>query len=65
MRTLMQGPAAQLLDDCFAAKLPLCEEWDKALGLKESHICSAVRALKTCYAIRRPLFVMMDGWPST
>ncbi|OGG57992.1 hypothetical protein A2765_01325 [Candidatus Kaiserbacteria bacterium RIFCSPHIGHO2_01_FULL_56_24] len=54
------GSAAQLIDACYAFKLRLCEQWDKALGLSEDHVCSAVRALKICYAMRRPFFVMMD-----
>jgi hypothetical protein len=60
MKTLVHGPAAQLIDSCFAAKLTICEAWDKALGLKESDPFSAVQALKSCYAVRRPFFVATD-----
>ena len=54
------GPAAQLIDACYAVKLLLCEQWDMTLGLSEDHVCSAVRALKICYAMRRPFFEKMD-----
>lgn len=60
VKTLAQGPAAQLIDSCFAAKLVICEGWDKALGLKESDMFSAVGTLKSCYAVRRPFFVATD-----
>jgi len=60
MTTSVPGPAALTIDTCFAAKLPLCDGWDKALGLQETDAFSAVRALKSCYEVRRPLFVLMD-----
>jgi hypothetical protein len=48
------------IDLAFVAKLVICEQWDRALGLHETHPFSAVFALKTCYAIRRPFFVAVD-----
>ena len=55
------GPAALLIDTCYAAKLAICREWDAAFGLHEFHVCSAVRALNICYIARRPFFVMADS----
>lgn len=60
MTTSVPGPAAFTIDTCFAAKLPLCREWDNVLGLKETDAFSAVRALKMCYGMRRPFFVLTD-----
>lgn len=60
MSNRIPGPAAQLIDICFAAKLFFCEQWDKSLGLTEADAYSAVRALKICYVMRRPFFVVAD-----
>lgn len=60
MKTSVRGLAAQSIDAGFLAKLVICERWDRALGIRESDVCSAVRALKSCYAARRPFFVMVD-----
>ena len=65
-KNMASGLAAQLIDYGFAVKLPLCQEFDKALGIEESDAFSMTRFLRSCYGIRRPGFVMMDMcafWP--
>ena len=51
------GPAALTIDSFFIAKFAICEGWDRALGLSETHPFSAVFALRAFYAVRRPFFV--------
>lgn len=61
MPSTVPGPAAQTIDIYYAAKLEICQQWDESFGLSENHLYSAVRALKACYAARRPFFVLADN----
>ena len=60
MKTPNRGPAAQLIDRCFAAKLALCRKADSTLGLKGTEPWSFEWNLRFCYNMRRPGFVQWD-----
>ncbi len=60
MKAPNTGPAAQLIDRCFAAKLALCRDTDSALGLKGTELWSFEWYLRFCYSMRRPGFVRWD-----
>ncbi len=62
MSNQVPGLATRTIDFFYEAKLKLCEEWDRNLGLSESHVLSAVKLLKECYFIRRPIFQAMDRY---
>lgn len=54
------GIASLTIDVAYEGKLSLCEEWDRFFGFEELDVRSAVRALKICYAARRPFFEITD-----
>lgn len=61
MHTYLVLPsAAEVFDDCYAAKLPYCALADWCLGLHPAHPYSAVNWLTICYEVRRPFFEVMD-----